>query len=74
MDFSILGRRKPRCRPAGKGFTAPGRQILHCTFGSVMTDPELGPAVKDVLAGNQSAYDEVLRDHFVRHLDPLRAG
>jgi hypothetical protein len=59
--------------PAGKGFTAPGRQILHCTFGSVMTDPELGPAVKDVLAGNQSAYDEVLRDHFVRHLDPLRA-
>jgi hypothetical protein len=60
--------------PAGKGFTAPGRQILHCTFGSVMTDPELGPAVKGVLAGNQSAYDEVLRDHFVRHLDPLREG
>ncbi len=60
--------------PAGKGFTAPGRQVLHCTFGSVMTDPELGPAVKGVLAGNQSAYDEVLRDHFVRHLDPLREG
>lgn len=60
--------------PAGKGFTAPGRQVLHCTFGSVMTDSELGPAVKGVLAGNQSAYDEVLRDHFVRHLDPLREG
>lgn len=60
--------------PAGVGFTAPGRQVLHCTFGSVMTDPELGPAVKDVLAGNHSSYDEVLRDHFVRHLDPLREG
>ncbi|TWT97654.1 hypothetical protein Pla108_18060 [Botrimarina colliarenosi] len=60
--------------PAGAGFTAPGRQILHCTFGSVMTDPELGAAVKDVLLGNHSSYSEVLRDHFVRHLDPLREG
>ena len=24
--------------PVGKGFTKPGRQILHCTFGSVLTD------------------------------------
>ncbi len=31
---------------AGRGFTSPGRQILHCTFGSVLTDPELGPAVR----------------------------
>jgi len=23
--------------PAGKGFTEPGRQILHCTFGSTLT-------------------------------------
>src|SRR5262249_36501101 len=29
--------------PTGRGFTAPGRQILHCTFGSVMTNPKLGP-------------------------------
>ena len=35
--------------PAGCGFTQPGRQILHCTFGSVLTDPEYGPAVRDVL-------------------------
>ncbi|MFK7736970.1 MAG: tagaturonate epimerase family protein, partial [Pirellulaceae bacterium] len=27
----------------GVGFTEPGRQILHCTFGSTLTDPELGP-------------------------------
>lgn len=60
--------------PAGRGFTAPGRQILHCTFGSVMTDPELGPAVRGVLAENHALYTEVLRDHFVRHLRPLCAG
>lgn len=60
--------------PEGVGFTAPGRQILHCTFGSVVTDAELGPAIRELLAANQSAYDEVLRDHFVRHLRPLRAG
>ena len=38
--------------PLGVGFTAPGRQILHCTFGSTLTDPELGPAIRGVLAGN----------------------
>src|SRR5690606_16900376 len=32
--------------PEGHGFTAPGRQILHCTFGSVLTNPELGPRVR----------------------------
>ena len=28
--------------PAGKGFTEPGRQVLHCTFGTILMDPELG--------------------------------
>ena len=60
--------------PAGKGFTFPGRQILHCTFGSVLTHPEFGPAVLDVLRGNLATYTEVLADHFVRHLDALKAG
>ena len=32
--------------PDGAGFTAPGRQILHCTFGSVLTT-NLGRAVRD---------------------------
>ena len=31
----------------GKGFTAPGRQILHCTFGSVLTDSNFGPALRE---------------------------
>jgi hypothetical protein len=60
--------------PAGKGFTKPGRQILHCTFGSVLCDPELGPAVRQVLEQHPGTYREVLADHFSRHLDALRAG
>jgi hypothetical protein len=60
--------------PVGRGFTAPGRQILHCTFGSVLTHPELGPAVRRVLEQHPETYAEVLADHFARHLEGLRAG
>jgi hypothetical protein len=60
--------------PPGCGFTAPGRQILHCTFGSVLTDPELGPALRGVLEAHRSTYEEVLAEHFTRHLERLQAG
>jgi hypothetical protein len=60
--------------PAGRGFTKPGRQILHCTFGSVLTDPSLGVAVREVLQAHPDTYTEVLADHFARHLDALAAG
>jgi hypothetical protein len=60
--------------PPGKGFTQPGRQILHCTFGSVLTHPVLGPAVRQVLQSHADTYTEVLADHFARHLEALRAG
>jgi hypothetical protein len=60
--------------PIGQGFTTPGRQILHCTFGSTLTDPELGPAVKQVIEQHVDTYTEVLADHFSRHLEALRAG
>ena len=60
--------------PAGKGFTQPGRQILHCTYGSVLMDADLGPALRDVLTAHAKTYDEVLAEHFGRHLDALRAG
>lgn len=60
--------------PQGRGFTKPGRQILHCTFGSTLTDPDLGPAVKSLLAANGKTYTEILREHFVRHLQALKAG
>jgi hypothetical protein len=60
--------------PRGKGFTAPGRQVLHCTFGSVLTSPDLGPAVRSVLEAHPATYLEVLAVHFAKHLDALRAG
>ncbi len=60
--------------PKGRGFTAPGRQVLHCTFGSVLTSHEFGPAVRGVLEAHPDTYQEVLADHFGRHLDALQAG
>lgn len=60
--------------PAGKGFTKPGRQILHCTFGSVLTDNRLSRLVSDCLRAHPDTYRGVLDDHFSRHLDALRTG
>lgn len=60
--------------PEGKGFTKPGRQILHCTFGSTLTDAALGPAVRSLLETYPDTYTEVLADHFERHLRALQAG
>ena len=60
--------------PQGVGFTEPGRQILHCTFGSTLTDPKLGPAVRQVLEAHPDTYTEVLADHFSRHLEALKSG
>ena len=59
---------------AGRGFTAPGRQILHCTFGSVLTDASLGPALRDCLTAHRNTYWDVLATHFERHLLALQAG
>ncbi|MBR9803522.1 hypothetical protein GYB59_18335 [bacterium] len=60
--------------PQGVGFTEPGRQILHCTFGSTLTHPEFGPAVRETLVAHPDTYAEVLSDHFSRHLEALAAG
>jgi tagaturonate epimerase len=60
--------------PNGKGFTKPGRQILHCTFGSTLTHPEFGPLIRSVLETHLDTYTEVLADHFARHLEPLVKG
>ena len=60
--------------PEGKGFTKPGRQILHCTFGSVLTHEKFGPAVRDVVVTHIDTFTEVLADHFERHLRPLVKG
>ncbi|MEM6854409.1 MAG: tagaturonate epimerase family protein, partial [Planctomycetota bacterium] len=60
--------------PEGTGFTQAGRQILHCTFGSVLTDPTLGPAVRTCLEAHPETHRDILDDHFGRHLDALRSG
>ena len=58
----------------GKGFTQPGRQILHCTFGSTLTDPKLSAAIRQVVEANRGTFTEVLTEHFARHLEALNAG
>ncbi|MFM1548188.1 MAG: tagaturonate epimerase family protein [Lentisphaeria bacterium] len=60
--------------PEGVGFTEAGRQILHCTFGSVLTHEEFGPAVRDCLDAYPDTYTEVLAVHFEKHLAALQAG
>jgi hypothetical protein len=57
-----------------RGFIAPGRQILHCTYGSVLMDPQLRPALMEVLKEHQNTYDQILAEHFGRHLAALRQG
>jgi hypothetical protein len=57
--------------PTGRGFTAPGRQILHCTFGSVLGHPHLGRALRQCLAEHIDLYTDLLADHFCRHLNAL---
>ncbi len=56
----------------GVGFTEPGRQILHCTFGSVLTDEALGTEVRGCLADHPDTYTEVLATHFEKHLRALQ--
>ncbi|HIG29191.1 MAG TPA: hypothetical protein EYQ50_15945 [Verrucomicrobiales bacterium] len=60
--------------PEGLGFTEPGRQILHCTFGSTLTHEEFGKAIRSVLVTHADTYREVLSDHFARHLKALETG
>lgn len=57
-----------------RGFVNPGRQILHTTFGSVLTHDELGPNLRQLLETNLGTYTEVLAEHFAKHLEALNAG
>ncbi len=59
--------------PEGKGFVAPGRQILHCTFGSVLAGA-LGNELVELLSSECTTYTEVLAEHFARHLQALQSG
>lgn len=57
-----------------RGFVNPGRQILHCTFGSVLTHEQLGQALRQLLEAHLDAYTVVLAEHFAKHLEALNAG
>jgi hypothetical protein len=54
-----------------RGFVQAGRQILHCTFGSVLGDARFGTALRECLRQHQSSYDAVLMQHFAAHLGAL---
>jgi hypothetical protein len=58
----------------GRGFTQPGRQILHCTFGSTLTNPHWAKAIRAVLEAHPQTYTEILTEHFAKHLEALNAG
>ncbi|HYO09260.1 MAG TPA: tagaturonate epimerase family protein [Tepidisphaeraceae bacterium] len=60
--------------PDGRGFTAPGRQILHTTFGSVLTNESLKSQVMQILREHPDTYRDVLDEHFSRHLAALQKG
>jgi hypothetical protein len=47
------------------------RQVLHVTFGSVLTTPALKDRLMIGLARNEETYYDVLERHFTRHLSPL---
>ena len=49
------------------------RQILHVTFGSVLTTPGLSERFRTELVTRQAAYDTCLETHFKRHLEPFAA-
>jgi hypothetical protein len=63
----------PDVKP-GAGFTKPGRQILHCTFGSTLTNPDLAKRIRAVLEAHNDTFTEVLTEHFAKHLEALNKG
>jgi tagaturonate epimerase len=52
----------------------PGRQLLHVTFGSVLTSPVLKPKIMEALQRHASLHEELLDRHFTKHLSLLTKG
>jgi hypothetical protein len=51
-----------------------GRQLLHVTFGSVLTNPDFKPRILDSLRKNAALHEEFLDKHFTKHLALLSQG
>jgi len=60
--------------PDGLGFTQVGRQVLHCTFGTILTDANLGQRLHKLLQEHVVTYTELLALHFENHLTALRSA
>jgi len=52
---------------------ANARQMLHISYGGILNDPELRPALYDALFDLEEEYAEILRGHFERHIGLLGA-
>jgi tagaturonate epimerase len=51
-----------------------GRQLLHVTFGSVLTHPSFKPRILELLQKQTALHEELLDKHFSRHLSLLSQG
>ena len=52
----------------------PGRQMLHVTFGSVLTHPTFKPQIMEILENNAALHEELLERHLTKHLSLLAKG
>jgi tagaturonate epimerase len=51
-----------------------GRQLLHVTFGSVLTHPNFKPRILELLQQHPDLHQELLEKHLSRHLSLLNQG
>jgi len=51
-----------------------GRQLLHVTFGSVLTHPTFKPRILETLETHTSLHEELLERHLTKHLSLLANG
>ena len=51
-----------------------GRQLLHVTFGSVLTHPDFKPRILDLLREHATLHEELLDKHLSKHLSLLGQG
>jgi tagaturonate epimerase len=49
------------------------RQVLHVTYGQVLTDPALAGSLLSALRTHPDVYAQILERHFGRHLKPFAA-
>jgi hypothetical protein len=49
------------------------RQVLHVTYGQVLTHPSLADRLLTALRTHPDVYAAILEDHFARHLKPFAA-